>query len=424
VKSLIKLALATAAVAATVMIVASVRAQPAVEERPAEGEPRLEVQITDEMIRHSRIRDVLYFVATAYSFGVLLLILTTGLSAQLRDLASRVTKKPFPMAMVFMALLVAVVAVAEFPLTLYSSFVLPHQFDLTDQSFVSWFGDQLKSLGVGMVLGGVLGALALLAIRETRRWWLTLWLGSIPIILLLVVIHPIFIDPLFNRFEPLRDEQLREKLLTLASRAGIEGSRVYQVDKSKQTKTMNGYVTGIGPTSRIVMWDTLLAKLDEEQILAVMGHEMGHYVLKHIWKGLAFSVGIALIIVLVLQRAHDRGLARWGARWGIGERGDPASLPWLLLVASIVSFLLSPVMSGYSRMIERQADMFALELTHLNVPMATSFVRFAEDSKRDPRPHPFIEFWRYSHPPISKRIPFVLSYKPWEQGEPNRFWRE
>ncbi len=415
-----KLVLALATVAAVVVVVA-ISAQP--KEEP-KGEPKkIEVRITDEMIRHSRIRETLYFVGVAYSFAALALLLLSGASRKMRDLAARVTARPFPMAMLYIVLLTLAMTILELPLVYYSSFVVPHQFDLTDQSLGAWIGDEAKALAVNLVIGAIVGALALLVIRRVRRWWLALWIGSIPLILLMVVIQPIVLDPIFNKFEPLKNERLRDDLLELASRAGIEGGRVYQVDKSKQTKTMNAYVNGIGPTKRIVMWDTLLAKMTEDEVLGVMGHEMGHYVLKHMWKGLAFGLAVSLVVFFIGQKIYDRGLAKRGARWGITGPGDPASVPWLLLILAVISFLLSPVLSGYSRRMEHQSDIFALELTRNNEALARAFVKLAEDSKRDPSPHPFIEFWRYTHPPIEKRIDFALSYKPWERGEPNRMWK-
>lgn len=412
-----RVGLALAAVAVATVVVVSLSAQPAGGDAEAKksDEKRFEVQVTDEMRRHSRIGDALYFVGTAWSLGVLALLLVTGLSRRMRDAAGRVTKKPFLLAMLYIVLFTLATAVLEFPLTYYSDFVVPHQFDLTEQSFGSWMVDMLKGMAVAMVLGSVVGALALLAIRRIRRWWVVLWLASVPLIIVVVVLQPIVLDPIFNKFEPLKDEVLRQKLVDLASRAGIEGGRVYQVNKSKQTKTMNAYVNGIGPTNRIVMWDTLLAKMNHDEVLAVMGHEMGHYVMKHIWKTLAFLLAVSVFVFYFAQRLYEPGLRRWGSRWGVAERGDPASLPWLLLIASVISFLLSPVISGYSRSNEHDADMFSLELTHLNEPFATAFVKMAEDSKRDPSPHPFIKFWRYTHPPIAERIPFALHYKPWEK---------
>jgi STE24 endopeptidase len=420
-RTLIRAALVAAAVAVSAAVVVAVSAQARAPEPPP-ADDRFEVKITDEMIRHSRIRDVLYFVGAGWGFAVMAVLLLTPASRKIRDTAARVSPRPFVVAMVYIAILTVVVTIIDFPLSYYSGFVVPHQFDLTDQTFTAWIADQAKALGVGLVISAIVGALALLVIRRFRQWWLPMWIGSIPLILLMVVIQPIVLDPLFNKFEPLRNAQLRRKLLDLASRAGIEGSRVYQVDKSKQTKTLNAYVNGIGPTNRIVMWDTLLAEMTEDEVLAVMGHEMGHYVLRHMWKGLAISLALSFFGFFIAQQIHDRGLRRWGSQWGLTGPGDPASLPWLLLILLTGTFLSSPLAAAISRSMEHEADVFALELTHLNEPMAGAFVKLAENSKRDPSPHPFIEFWRYSHPPIARRIPFALSYKPWETGRPNEVW--
>lgn len=400
--------LAGVALATAVIVVASAQEpQP-----PKTDDARFTVKATPEMIRHSRIADLLYFVELGWAGAMMLILLLSGASRKMRDLAMRVTKRPFVVAMITIALFICACAVLSFPLAYYSDYYVSHQFDLSDQSFASWMGDMFKGLAVNLVIMMPVGALAFLALRHFRRWWLVLWACSIPLILLMVIIQPLVLDPLFNKFEPLHDQVLKAKLLDLASRAGIEGGRVYEVDKSKQTKTMNAYVNGIGPSARIVMWDTLLQKLDHDEVLAVMGHEMGHYVLKHIWKGLAFSLAISFFVFFVGQKVIEKPLPRWQ----IEKAGDPAALPWILLVFGAIGFFLSPVTSGFSRHLEHEADKFSLELTHLNEPMATAFVKMAEDSKRDPSPNVLIEYWRYSHPPIAKRIPFALSYKPWESG--------
>jgi STE24 endopeptidase len=387
---------------------------------PTPAKRHFEVHVTPEMIRHSRIYDVLYFVDFIYGVGVLLLILRSGWSARMRAFAWRHVRWPFVAAMLYFVLLSLVTAILTFPLDLYGGFIVPHQFDLTNQSFAAWMGDFGKALAVNLVIFAPIAAVALILIRRMRRWWLALWLGSIPLIILGVLAQPLIIDPLFNKFQPLRDASLRQALLEEASRAGIENKRVYEVDKSKQTKEMNAYVTGIGPSARIVMWDTLLAKLDRDEILAVMGHEMGHYVLNHLWQGIAFTIAITFVGFLIAQRLYEWGLARWGAGWRVEGRSDAAAIPWLLAVSSILAFLLSPVYSGFSRHVEHQADVFGLELTHLNEAMASSFVKFAEDSKADPRPPRFIEWWRYSHPSLGRRIDFVLAYKPWERKSADR----
>jgi STE24 endopeptidase len=373
---------------------------------------RLEPRVTPEMLRHSRLEDALYFVNVVYGAAVFLLLLTTGASARLRDLAERVTRRKLLAASVYILLLVLAITLLEAPLTVYESYIVPHQFDLTSESLPTWLADQGKALAVDLVISAAVGALILLAIRRVRRWWIAAWLGSIPLILLGVLITPLVIDPLFNKFEPLRDPVLRRDLLAEAARAGIANGRVYQVDKSKQTKTMNAYVTGIGPSARIVMWDTLLAKLDHDEVLAVMGHEMGHYVLRHLWTGIAFSIAVSFFVFWLGQILYERGLARWGSRWSVrDERADPAALPWLLVLSTLIAFAISPVTSGFSRHIEHQADVFSLDLAHLNEPMASAFVKFAEDSKEDPRPPRFIEWWMYSHPSLGRRIDFVLGYE-------------
>lgn len=382
------------------------------------------VEVTPEMRRHSRILYTLYFVGSVYGIGVLLLLLATGWSRRMRDLAARATTRKFLMAMLYFVLFSLATAVLSFPLDLYRGFIVPHQFNLSNQNFNEWIVEKLKEFGVSLVIGAPIVALALLAIRKMpRRWWLALWLGAIPIAIFLVVIAPVFVDPIFNKFEPLRDTVLREKLLNLASRAGISGADVFQVDKSKQTKTMNAYVTGLGPTKRIVMWDTLLAKMTHGETLAVMGHEMGHYVLHHVWKGLALGFALFFGVLYVAHKVVNQGLVRWGHRWGFSQPADPAAVPWLLIVISGLSFFLTPLLSAGSRYIEHEADVFTLEMTHLNEDAARAFIKLAEDSKIEPQPPLFIEYWLYSHPPLAKRIDFALSYRPWEHNLPNRVWK-
>jgi Zn-dependent protease with chaperone function len=383
-------------------------------ESTAQTATKFEVKVTPEMRRHSRILDTLYFFDTAFGFALLAIVLATGLSRRLREIAQRIAKRRFLAAFVYYVLFSIVTTVIEFPLAYYGGFHVPHEFDLTAQSFGSWMGDFGKAWGVNVVIGGLLVALAFMAIRKFKRWWIPLWIGAMVVALISIVLAPILFDPLFNKFEPLKDASLRQALLDEASHAGIEGSRVYEVNKSKQTKEMNAYVTGLGPTNRIVLWDTLLQKLTRDEILAVMGHEMGHYVMKHIWQGFAWSILISFFVCILAQRAYEWGLARWGPRWGVTSNDDPAALPWLLIIISAIVFLLSPAINGISRHMEHQADVFGLELTHLNDAMASSFVKFAEDSKVDPTPNEFIEFWRYSHPSLTRRIEFVRSYKPWE----------
>lgn len=368
-------------------------------------DPRFIVHVTPEMIRHSRILDILYFAGFFYGIIELALLLVLGISQRMRDAAARVSSRPYVIAIVYVIFFTIVTAALDLPLSYYAGFVVPHQFRLTHQTLAAWLGDEAKAFMIGLIFSIVVIPIALAIIRRFKRWWFVLWLASIPLSLLLFVIVPVVVDPLFNKFEPLEDQALKQALLGEASRAGIEGSRVYQVDRSKQTTTMNAYVTGLGPTRRIVLWDTLLRKMTREEILAVMGHEMGHYVLHHVWQGLAWTIIGSFFVLLFAQRMYE---------WRAPQRGDPATLPWLLIIISTISFLGAPIENAISRHYEHEADVFGLDLTHLNEATASSFVKFAEDSKVNPNPSAFIEFWRYSHPSLQKRIDFVLRYKAGE----------
>ena len=380
------------------------------------------VTVTAEMREHQRWIDALYFGGTAYSVLALLGILAFGVSRRLRDAAARVTSRPFLSAMVFFALFSVVLTLVTLPFDALSGFVIPHRFDLSNQSFAGWLGEQGKGLAIGIVLGAPLIALALTGIRRVRRWWLALWLGTVPVAVFLLLVGPVVLDPVFNQFKPLQDQELRTEILDLAARAGIEGGRVYEVDKSKQTKTMNAYVNGIGPTKRIVLWDTTIKGMTRDEVRFVMAHEMAHYVLHHVWKGLGFILALFLAVFWAGQRVVERATTRWGRQWGFEVPHDPAAVPLLLLAVTVGVFLVTPAINGMSRHFEHEADTFALELTHLNRDGARAFVKLAENSKVLPAPSPFIRFWRYSHPPLAERIDFCRAYHPWTEGVANRVW--
>ncbi len=236
---------------------------------------------------------------------------------------------------------------------------------------------------------------------------------SVPCLFTGMLIKPIWIDPLFNRFGPMRNAALEKKILDLAGHAGIEGSRVFEVEKSIDTKAVNAYVTGVFTTKRIVLWDTLLAKLDEKEVLQVMGHEMGHYVLGHVGRSIVLSSGLTLLGLLLVDRFGRFLVARYSARLGFERLSDVASVPLLLMLIEVAVFLLSPAALAYSRYQEHEADRFALELTRDNQSGARSFVKLLEENLSNPRPGPIFKFFRSSHPSIGERIDFCNSYHPW-----------
>jgi len=229
---------------------------------------------------------------------------------------------------------------------------------------------------------------------------------------------PVFIAPLFNDFGPMRDPALEAEILALADRAGIAGSRVFEVDKSVDTNTVNAYVTGFASTKRIVLWDTIIARLDHDQLLVVMGHEMGHYVLGHVRDSM---IALAIAIPLALGGFHAlarRLIARFHARFGFTRLDDVAALPLFLVLIGLFNLALAPVANAWSRRQEHEADRFALEITHDNLGCAGAFARLQESNLANPRPGPLFTFWRASHPSLGERIDFCNEYRPWARGEP------
>src|SRR6266550_4384250 len=233
----------------------------------------------------------------------------------------------------------------------------------------------------------------------------------------MVCITPIWIDPLFNKFSPMKDKVLETDILALAERAGIESSRVYEVEKSADTKAVNAYMTGFLGTKRIVLWDTLIAKLDRRELLTVMGHEIGHYVLRHVLQGILLSSGLTFFGLYAFHRVSGRWIGRFKDRLGFDRVSDIASLPLILLFFSLGNLALDPFILAFSRHMEHEADRFALEITRDNHADATASVKLQIQNLSVPRPGLMYKVWRASHPTVSERIDFANAYKPWMKGE-------
>jgi len=319
----------------------------------------------------------------------------------------------------YFVLFTVVTTIVDLPLSYYTEYVRQHAYGLSNQTFGKWFGDTLKSLAVACVVGAlVMWVPYLLLRRSPRRWWLYTAIALVPFIVLANLVAPIWIAPLFNKFEPMQDKALEQKILTLADRAGIEGSRVYQVNKSVDTKTLNAYVAGLFGTKRIVLWDTTLKRMTDRELLFVMGHEMGHYVLHHVWQAIAFSVLVLAASLYVAYRTADAVIARYGSRWGFTSLADVASLPLLLLLMSAFGLVVTPLELAFTRHLEHEADRFGLEITQTNHSAGTAFVKLQQDALANPRPGLLYKIFRESHPPLGERIDFANQYHPWTSGQP------
>ena len=350
------------------------------------------------------------------------LFLVTGLSARIRRFASGRGRPWLVEVATYAVAFLAIEFLLTLPLRYYAGFVRLHAYGLSVQTFGRWLGDALKGLGVEMV-GAVLFLWVpyLLMARSPRRWWLYTGLLALPFAGFSALIAPIVVDPLFNDFGPMKNGHLEARIDALAHRAGIDGGKIFEVDKSKDTRTVNAYVTGLFGTRRIVLWDTIIAKLDEDELLAVMGHEMGHYVLNHVAQGLVLSSIGTVFALYLIHRAANALIRRFGGRFGFDRLSDVASVPLLVLLAQVTIFLGSPVINGFSRHMEHEADRFSLEITRDNRAAATAFVKLQEDNLSVPYPDWWVQIWRSTHPSIGERIEFCNEYRPWETGGPMRY---
>ncbi len=338
-----------------------------------------------------------------YGLVVAWLLLASGAARWMRDRARAITRRPFIATMIFAAMFILANALLNLPMSLYAGFFREHQYGLATQTLAAWFGDQGKGLGFGLLLGAPLIALLYAALRRAGdRWWV--WATGIlfGFIVLVGTIAPVYIAPAFNKYEPLAEGPLRESLLSLARANRIPAQNVYAFDASKQTTRISANVSGLFGTTRISLNDNLLNRTSEPEILAVMGHEMGHYVLNHSTRGIIY---LTLLFGFALWLTHlglNRALKRWGGRYGIADRADPAGLPLLMAVLSIALFLLTPVSNTITRQAEAEADMFGLDSAREPHGFATAAMRLSTYRKIEPGA--LEEFWFYDHPSGYDRV--------------------
>jgi Zn-dependent protease with chaperone function len=379
----------------------------------------------------TRLRTIIAFGGTAWTILVLLLILAWRWPAALRNWAERITPNRWLQGLIFLPIAIVFLSLVSLPLDIYSQHI-ERAYGLSVQSWPSWSLDQLKALGLSILVMTPLLFLLFWIIRVApRKWWLWFWLCTIPVIIFAVFVSPIWIDPIFNHFSPLQksDPALTVQLEQLAHHTGLDipPSRMFLMKASEKVTGLNAYVTGIGATTRIVVWDNTIHKLPPNQILFVVGHEMGHYVLHHIYKGLAFTLAVLLVLLWFAYLAVNALVRRFGPRWQIRAPGDFAALAVLLLVFTGINFLFSPIANAFSRWEEHQADVFGQEAIHGLVPdpqqtAVKAFVALGETYLEAPNPNPFVEFWLYSHPSVSQRANFAAHYDPWLPGHHPKYF--
>jgi len=354
-----------------------------------------------EARRYNRTRRWLEISEFVASFAFLVLLLVTGWSGTLRDFAKGLGFQNYSLSIfLYVLLLLLISKVLGIGLDYYG-FRLERRFKLSNQNMRAWIWDEVKGFLVALVLGAIVVELLYFTIRQwPQHWWMLAWALFMVLFVVLAQIAPVVLLPIFYKFEPLDNEDLRRRLVVLSERAGTRVRGVYRWKLSEKSKKANAALTGLGSTRRIILADTLLDNYAPEEIEAVLAHELGHHVHRHIFKSILVQAGITLF-------------GFWAANWTLHyavdqhmfeELSDFANLPLLVLVSTVLSFVLMPALNAYSRFNERQADKYAFESIAGVEPFISSMNKLAEQNLAECTPSKWVEWFFHSHPSISGRV--------------------
>jgi STE24 endopeptidase len=355
-------------------------------------------------------RTGLDFGSTVWGLLVLLGLLNFRWFAGVGAWAASVTHKPWLQGFCFAPMILLLLSLFHLPLA-----ILGHHISLSYgqsiQGWGSWLVDWGKAVMLNLVSGTVILSVLLALIRKSRRWWIWLWILSLPMQLLFVFVLPLVVDPMFNHFEPLArtNPALVQQLERVVAKTGVSipPSRMFLMRASEKYTSSNAYVTGFGASRRVVVWDNTIKSSPTDETLLVFGHELGHYVLHHIERGMAIGAVLSFFFLWIGARLAQSLVLRYGPRWHIASLEDWASTGVLLLVLALLSF-------GIEAVHGIVADPQKVD--------AESFQREGEQSLEYPYPSPFVVFWTYTHPPIAEREAFAANYDPWQEGVHPRYF--
>lgn len=356
---------------------------------------------------YERIHNKLFLVNIILSFLILVIFVFSGLSKYLEGYVSQVSTNIWINIALYTAVCCVVSSILFLPVSFYSEYTLEHEFDLSNETIGGWAGDWAKSFFLNLLFLLIFAEVLHLFLRLTAQWW-WIWVGFFWLLFGIVVsnIFPILILPLFYKVKPLENQALVDRLMKLSNSVKAKILGVFEMDLSRKSKKANAMFTGVGNTKRIILADTLVNNYTAEEIEAVLAHELGHYYYKHIWKLIAASTA-ATFAGLYLTKILLNHLLVLG---DFDSVTDVAALPLFALVLSFFALLVMPITNTFSRYLERQADIFAIEKTGNPAAFISSMKKLSTQNLSNPDPNPFIEFVLYSHPAISKRIKLAEGY--------------
>ncbi len=362
---------------------------------------------SDHVKRYHRTGRILSVAACLVDLALLLILLFTGWTIALRTLALDYSARPWLALLIYLGLFGAITQVVSLPFDFLRGFWLEHRYGLSNLTLAGWVKDQLKGLAVGATLGVLAMEFLYAAMRRwPELWWILCAIVFIGFFVLLANLAPVLIFPIFFKVKPLENPALTERLLELSRRAGTRVKCVFEWKLSEKSKKANAALMGLGNTRRIVLSDTLLERFQDEEVEAVLAHELGHHVHRHILQSIALQGGATLLGFYLIHRTLD-----WlGPHFRFQGAADFANLPLLALVATALSLVLLPAVNAYSRAMERQADTYALRAIPSRGPFISSMEKLAELNLAERQPHPWIEFIFHSHPSIQKRIAFAQKF--------------
>ncbi|WP_079507974.1 M48 family metallopeptidase [Mesobacillus jeotgali] len=373
-----------------------------------------ELMLSEE---YSKIRNLLFFLSTPFEWLFYFLILLLGLSKAFKKWGEETSKNKYGQTAIYVIWLSFFAYISTFPLS-YISYTLSKTYNISTQSFASWMKDELIDFWVNYAFMFVIVIVLYWLMNKFKRfWWLLAWMLSVPFTLFIMFLQPVVIDPLYNDFSPLKNKELEAKILDLAGQAKIPAEHVFEVDMAEKTNALNAYVTGIGSNSRIVLWDTTLNRLNDDQILFIMAHEMAHYVEKHLYIGIAGYLVLSLFGLYFVSRLMNWAIKRWGKEFKLEHPGDLRSFPLFLMFLSMIMFAASPVSNLVSRYQETRADRYAIEMTDNTDAAISAFQELTKAGLSQVNPPWLVKIFRYGHPTMLERISRLEDYEVKKRNE-------